>query len=152
MITIDYLQNHPEFIETVTQWIYDEWCHKVMDRASVLQDVRGRLHDDRIPLTLVAIAGEECVGTISIFEYDLDLRHDLTPWLAALYIHPDYRNQGIGSALIAELLIVARRLGIPKLYLHTETASPYYARKGWTFLFQTINDRAEETDVFEKYL
>ncbi len=149
MITIDFLKNHPEYVETISRWIYEEWDHQTeRDFEAVVAKTRQRLNEDRIPLTLVAFKDGQCVGTISIYEDDLSSRPDLTPWLAALFVHPDHRNQGIGSALMEALITVAKRLGIRKLYLHTETASGYYQRKGWTFLFRTINDRQEETEVF----
>ncbi len=147
---VDYLSGHPEHVETVARWIYDEWTHVTdPDFQAEVRRVRGRLHDDRVPMTLVALDGQECVGTVSLFEHDLPSRRDLTPWLAALYVREDRRNTGVGSALVERVVKEARRLGIQRLYLHTETAPRYYARKGWRRLFATINDRNESTEVFD---
>ena len=150
MITIEYLRDRPQHLLTVARWIHEEWTH-VTDPAleTQIQTTRSWLNEDRIPLCLVALKGERCVGTVSIFVDDLHSRPDLTPWLAALYVEASCRNQGIGGALVARLLEVARGLGIRRLYLHTETASDSYRRKGWRFLFRTMNDRNEESDVFD---
>ncbi len=153
MLTIDYLKHHPQHAATIARWIYDEWCSREgMTFEDVLQRTLGCANDDRIPLTLVAIDGDACVGTVSLFVTDLGARPDLTPWLAALYVAPERRNQGVGSALIEALLDIARRLGVTRLYLHTETAAPFYARRGWQFLLHATNDRDEPTEVFVKEL
>jgi len=148
--TIDFLSNRPQHLLTVSRWIHDEWTHVTdPDLQSQVRATQSWLNDDGLPLCLVALEGEQCVGTVSIFTDDLHSRQDLTPWLAALYVDAAHRNRGIGGALIERLLEVARGLGVRRLYLHTETASAYYRRKGWRFLFRTVNDRGEESDVFD---
>ncbi len=150
---VDLLKRNPEHVETVARWIYDEWDHvNVPDLEAERELVRARLNEDRVPMTLIALDGEECVGTVSLYESDLASRPDLTPWLAALYVREDRRNTGIGSALVERIVEAARRIGIRRLYLHTETAPRYYERKGWRLLFETINDRNEKTEVFDLML
>jgi GNAT superfamily N-acetyltransferase len=147
---IAFLKDHPAHVETVSRWIFDEWDHvTVADLDAEIRIVRDRLNDDRVPLSLVALDGTECAGTVSIYTYDLDSRRDLTPWLAALYVRPDRRDRGIGGALVDRTIAVARGLGIGTLYLHTETAAGFYRRRGWRFLFPTVNDRGERTEVFD---
>ncbi len=144
------LASRPEHLLTVARWIYDEWDHVTESGLdAVVSRTADRMNGDRIPLTLVALRGDECVGTVGLWESDLSSRPDLSPWLAALYVHPAHRGAGVGGSLIEALAGVSRRLGIPRLYLHTETASGYYRRKGWRFLFRTLNDRGEETEVFD---
>jgi GNAT superfamily N-acetyltransferase len=149
VIVVDFLKSHPAHVDLVSRWIYDEWTHVTEPGFEAqIAMTRSWLRDDRIPLCLVALENGTCVGTVSIFEDDLHSRPDLTPWLAALYVEAAHRNRGVGGMLMERLLAVARGLGIRRLYLHTETAAEYYRRKGWRFLFRTVNDRAEETDVF----
>lgn len=147
------LASRPEHLLTVARWIYDEWDH-VTDRGldAVVERMAGRMNEDRIPLTLVALRGGDCIGTVGLWQGDLASRPDLHPWLAALYVHPAHRGQGVGGSLIDALVAAARRLGVPRLYLHTETAGPYYRGKGWRFLFRALNDRNEETEVYDLLL
>jgi predicted N-acetyltransferase YhbS len=149
-LEIAALKSRPEHLQTVARWIYDEWEHVTeRDLGAVVARIAARMNDDRIPLTLVALSGGECVGTVGLWEGDLLSRPDLTPWLAALYVAPAHRGRGVGGALIDAVLATARRLGVSRLYLHTETASGYYRGKGWRSLFCSVNDRNEETEVFD---
>ena len=75
---------------------------------------------DRIPLSLLAIAGGLLVGTINLVESDDENRLHLRPWLAALFIIPDRRRQGIGSMLVRDLQHRAANLGVPAFYRGTD--------------------------------
>jgi GNAT superfamily N-acetyltransferase len=65
-------------------------------------------------------------------EADPNPRPDLTPWLAALYVTPEFRNRGIARALIAAIEDHARAVGTQTLYLYTSEAEPFYLRVGWS--------------------
>ena len=58
--------------------------------------------------------------------------HDLTPWLAGVYVLPIYRGQGIGTALIHHSENQAAQMGIPRLYLYTPSVERFYERLGWS--------------------
>ena len=101
------------------------------------------------PITLVAIKDDECVGTVSVFENDLKTQNDLTPWLASLYVNPQYRGQGIAEKLINRVKEVIEELGFKELYLRTEHTSEYYRRLGWEFVYKTHDEKGQETEVFK---
>jgi len=72
------------------------------------------------------------MGTVSLIENDLESRPQLSPWLASLYVRPEFRGKGLGSSLIKEMIIKASESGERSIFLYTETADKYYADKGWT--------------------
>ena len=149
MPEIDYLKHFPQHVETVSRWIYDEWTRVTRPNlASQIEETTRWLNDDGVPTCLIALEGSECVGTVSLFEDDLPSRPDLWPWFAALYVDPAKRGRGIGGALHDEIVATARGFGIRRLYLHTETAADFYRGRNWRFLFATVNDRGEDTEVF----
>ncbi len=54
------------------------------------------------------------------------------PWLAAVFVTPDSRKFGVGSALVERVVSRTRELAYPKIYLYTEHQENWYASKGWT--------------------
>ncbi len=62
---------------------------------------------------------------------EIDARHDLTPWLAALYVAPEFRKRGIGAALVKAIEGHARSVGTQRLHLYTVDAEAFYRRLGW---------------------
>ena len=62
---------------------------------------------------------------------EIDAKHDLTPWLAALYVAPDFRRQAIGRALVKAIEDHARSVGTEILHLYTIEAEAFYAKLGW---------------------
>jgi len=81
---------------------------------------------------LVAERNQDILGAIGLESYgDSGL-------LRSAVVDAAFRNEGIGSSLYSELLVLARTAGMRKLLLLTTTAEEYFRRKG----FQVI-DRAK---------
>ncbi|MGI1806850.1 GNAT family N-acetyltransferase [Exiguobacterium sp. TDN 0502] len=94
---IDTLSNHPEQLEVVATMIHNEFVQKKKGTTSY-DKVRGFLDkklDASYPVTFVALDDVTCVGTVSLFENDLNKRPAYTPWLASLFVEKAYRNQGM---------------------------------------------------------
>jgi len=149
---IEFLCDEIQHAPAVTRWIFNEWVkHRVSDMT--YEQLLGRIqncHKDKFPIRLVALIDGKCVGTIALVENDLKGKSH-TPWLAALYIDPDYRNQKIGMQLTERLKAVAKELGYKELYLRTETASDYYRKLGWEFV-ESYKDKDLTPDVFKTKL
>jgi predicted N-acetyltransferase YhbS len=131
-LQINHLLKHPQFIEPVAQMIYNEFWRDVVNGMS-LNDLVEHLQDannaDRIPLCLIALQDEELVGTVNLIENDDAARSHLRPWLAAMVVREDQRNNGIGTKLVSALLTEARRMQIPALYFGTDGPG-FYERIG----------------------
>jgi GNAT superfamily N-acetyltransferase len=130
---IELLADHPSLIPVVSGWHFHEWgdLHPGTTRSdwtAELADLSGR---DRIPITFVVLEDSEAVGSASLVVCDMDTRSDLSPWLASVYVLPDFRRRGIATALVSHALAQARQLGIRQLYLWTDTAASLYGRMGW---------------------
>jgi GNAT superfamily N-acetyltransferase len=102
LITISYLLDYPQYLPKVANWIFDEWGYLIPDLTlqEVVSRLQTQLNRDSIPLTLVAVYNDLPVGTASIILQDMSSRPDLFPWLASVYVVPEFRNQGIGSQLV----------------------------------------------------
>jgi predicted N-acetyltransferase YhbS len=148
---IDYLCNHPEYVETVASWIYGEFVVKSEKSLKKLEQIFEYFKNTNLtsfPITLIAVVDNKCVGTISVFENDLKNQNDLTPWLASLYVSPHYRGQGIAERLINRVQEVVKGLGFKTLYLRTEHTSEYYRKLGWEYVYKTNDEKGQETEVF----
>jgi len=136
---IEYLSNHPEALPTIAAWQHAEWGHlrpndTVEKRAARL---KGFANGDRIPLTVVALDGNEVLGSASLIAHDMETRMELTPWLAGVYVGEAYRRRGIGAELVRRIMMEARRLKVPLLYLYTVHSEQLYAALGWSLMERT---------------
>lgn len=53
------------------------------------------------------------------------------PWLAGLVVAPEFREQGVATALVEFVIDQAHRMGLPRLRLVTEHEVDFYERRGW---------------------
>lgn len=147
---IEYLCKFPQYIELVSEWIYSEFVIKSGSSMTLTQVKHyfKNTNSDKLPITLIAIIDEKCVGTISIFKNDLKTRQDLSPWLASLYVSSLYRGKGIGKKLILEVQAMVKELGYDAVYLRTEETSEYYIKNGWKYIIETVDEKGKKTDIF----
>ena len=83
-------------------------------------------------MTFVALAPDGALaGSASLTADDLASRPDLSPWLSSVYVAPEWRGRGLGSALARHVVARAAALGVPRLYLCTEHSRSLYERLGW---------------------
>lgn len=137
-VEISYLADYPQWIRQLAQWNLDEWGR--FDPSNTLEKmVAGlseRLNRDRLPIALVAndktASGAGLpLGMVCLKLAAMRSRPQYGPWLGNLYVVPEYRNAGIGSALVNRALLEARKLGVLELYLWTEKAEHFYQRFGF---------------------
>ncbi|MDH4213892.1 MAG: arsenic resistance N-acetyltransferase ArsN2 [Candidatus Thorarchaeota archaeon] len=66
---------------------------------------------------LVGSVGLEIYGNSALFR--------------SLAVHPDFQRAGLGSQLVDQITKLAKKKGITRLYLLTDTAEEYFKRKGF---------------------
>jgi predicted N-acetyltransferase YhbS len=92
----------------------------------------ARLREGRLPakgLALVAVERGQIVGTIRLWQVTAG-PGCLALLLGPLAVHPNYRNRGIGAALVGRALTRARLGGYRAVLLVGDAA--YYGRFGFT--------------------
>lgn len=136
---IDYLANHQLCVHQIAKWCNHEWPwyynNGDINSAIAFHLKTAQMHT--IPTALVALEGNELVGTIAIIEQDLEIRPALTPWLGCLFVSPAYRRQGVATSLIREGQLLAQRLGQKELYAWTEFLSSALQNMGWKLIEST---------------
>ena len=65
---------------------------------------------------------------------EIEPNHDVSPWLAGLFVVPERRRKGAGAILVRAIEDQARQRGFSRLYLYTTDAIGFYARLGWSVL------------------
>jgi predicted N-acetyltransferase YhbS len=130
-LQIKHLHDVPWHTAAVADLIHHEFWTEVP--GATAQGMQARLatadHPDRVPLSLVALHGGQPVGVVNLVESDDDTHTEWTPWLAGMVVHKAWRGRGVGSALVRELLMQARRLGVPRVYFGTDGPG-FYTRLG----------------------
>ena len=151
MVKIEYLSDYPEYTQTVAKWLYNEFGRNIrpgLTPDKVLAKVQDT-HKTKLPICLIALTDNKCVGTISIVINDLQCRTYI-PWLASLYVDPAYRKNKIGALLVDRVKEIVKELGYSELYLRTEFAGDYYRARDWQYVEACLDDEYQlETNVFK---
>ncbi|GAB4346736.1 MAG: GNAT family N-acetyltransferase [Candidatus Abyssubacteria bacterium] len=145
---IESLKLHPEFIPALAAWHHAEWAY-LHDDDSVerrIAEFQAEFETDGIPKTFVAVSKTTLLGSASLLPHDMDTRMDLSPWLASVFVAPEHRNRGIGSALIKHVMLEAARLGYRTIYLFTPDRAPLYARLGWSH-HETLKYHGHQVEI-----
>jgi GNAT superfamily N-acetyltransferase len=82
-------------------------------------------------VALMAKADGKPIGTCLLAESEIEPNHDVSPWLAGLFVVPEHRRKGAGTVLVRAIEDQARQRGFSRLYLYTTDAVGFYARLGW---------------------
>ena len=109
-------------------------------QASFEQELRSMelfASDQGRGVALVAKADGEPIGTCLLAESEIEPNHDVSPWLAGLFVVPERRRKGAGAILVRAIEDQARQRGLSRLYLYTTDAIGFYARLGWSVLDRT---------------
>lgn len=132
MISIVSTADRPDLVPTTGQWRWEAFFKDEMSLDDVLRleedcAINGKL----MPTVLVMLAGEQPVGMVTLCLDDLEGRPDLNPWLAGVYIDPQFRGKGYALRLVEELEAVAQSAGITRLSLYTSSAAELYSKARW---------------------
>jgi GNAT superfamily N-acetyltransferase len=84
-------------------------------------------------VALVAKADGESIGTCLLVESEIEPNHDVSPWLAGLFVAPEHRRKGAGAVLVRAIEDQARQ----RLHLYTTGAVAFYMGLGWEVLDRT---------------
>lgn len=144
---IDFLADHPHWVETLASWHHAEWAHLFADWTLDVATAELRDHATRrsVPTTLVLHEDGTVLGSVSLVIEDApELQDEGSPWLASLYVVPSARGRGYGSRLVRAAAALATEQGVECLYLFTPDQVEFYQHLGWT---QRMRTRLHGNDV-----
>lgn len=132
-VQLRHLVDTPEIIPLLAEWHHQQWGHLAGARTLDQRKARLKHHlqRDAIPTTVTAWLGDQPIGSASLVANDMPELAEWIPWLANVFVHADYRRQGIGAMLIQGVAAEAAHLGYPRLYLYTLDQMHLYSTLGW---------------------
>lgn len=129
---IDLADSPAHLALTATRIWQAFWQDEGVPLAHLTDRLAESLGPGALPFTLIAPEGAGLGGTVSVIAADLEERPALTPWLAALWVDPGARGQGLGTALVRAAAARAFAGGTPRLYLAClPELHGFYADMGW---------------------
>ena len=134
---------------SVADRIWNEWWRPHGHLFQVVTDFFDELPEARgIPFCLVAHDVGKYVGSVLGLVSDLDERPELSPWVGALWVEPEFRQQGVAGALVKEALNEVFAVGHEVAFLCATTEKRMmYQNQGWRLLEAKVGEG--ELDVFE---
>jgi len=139
-LIIEDIKDHRDFIPILADWHFREFgelCGAPSEekyRDMLMLHIR----EDLIPSTFVATGEKGLIGSVSLVTCDMTIMPHLTPWMARLYIHPPFREQGSGSELV-EAAVQACQSSCSRLYLYASgDLIRFYTRLGWEIFEEDV--------------
>ena len=137
------LPEHPQHWLTAAEWSFAAWRHEFpSDTVQTYLDQYALAASDSHRLIEVFAAidsDEKLLGVATLVDDDeLPDAPEPGPWLAAVFVAPDARKFGVGSALVERVVSRTRELNYSTLYLYTEHAQAWYLGKGWTKIREIV--------------
>ncbi len=136
---IVYLADCPLHVSLLAEWCHEQWGYLSPKRT--LKEVENKFADllniDKIPFALVAVENEKPIAMASLTVNDMDTYPELTPWLASVYVVPEFRKKGIGKKIVQSVLEKAKEQQFQKVYLFTMDQEHWYAQMGFQVLEKT---------------
>jgi predicted N-acetyltransferase YhbS len=130
---VAYLADHRQFIPLLARW-YDRACEVLFPGGSFkarMEALAFSCGRREVPTVIVALRNGALLGSAMLVVHDMQGRMELSPWLAGVFVSPDHRREGVGTALVRRATDEARALGVAKLHLYTAGGEDFYARFGW---------------------
>lgn len=139
---IDDLAQWPQWLDTIVDWHHAEWLRTTdggLLNSAEFQRFRqerkdfmlAHLRGEPVPKTLVAHDNHNPWGTASLVYYSQPPATHLSVWLTNMYVVPERRGMGVGSALLAQITAWAASQNLAELYLYTFDAARFYFERGW---------------------
>ena len=135
-VAVELLADRSDLVEAVTDLRWREWGHapeptdRTWWRAATIRE-SGR---SELPITWVASDSSGALGAVGLGQFDIDERHDRSPWLLGMIVRPDRRGSGLGRLLLNSLESWASEHEYEQLWAANEgPAVVFYQRCGWQY-------------------
>jgi len=148
-----HLKDRPDLIPKLAELCGREWSHlyENWNTDTAIREFEASRTDGQLPITLIAMEGEELLGTVSIVRNDLPGREDLNPWLASLLVLPEQRGKRVATFLVRQAESFLAQLGFTEAFLFTEAAGGFFQKLGWGS-YESAETNGHAVMIFRKVL
>jgi GNAT superfamily N-acetyltransferase len=150
---IEYLATNPDRLREVAELHFGEWPSPELGDSVDAREKKLSVCCSwgEVPLGVIALDQDDLCGFALLVPQDFELRPNLSPWLAGVFVRPGHRKRGVGSALVERIQYEATALGLKTLYLYTAHSETLYARLGWKVI-ERCPHRSRDYAVMEREL
>lgn len=152
---VTLLADSPSSAEDVAEMRWQEWGGppEPADLAWWLETTVREAGRDELPVTFVAHDTADAVlGAVGLDTYDLDERHDTSPWVTGMIVRRDRREEGVGRTLMQHLEQWAAEHLVADAWVGTDLALGFYQRCGWTLQETFTRSTGQQMSVLHKKL
>jgi GNAT superfamily N-acetyltransferase len=156
VVSIELLADHPHLVPAVGQIRWREWGHPPEPESldwwiDVTAREAGRTD---LPVSWVAIdIPGKTVGAVGLGEFDIEERHDRSPWVLGMIVVAERRGLGIGGQLMEALESWARQRGYSQVWVATGgRAVDFYRKCGWDLTEVFNRPSGEVVSILTKLL
>ena len=104
----------------------------------MLDKVSASINRNIAPILVLAKDDDILVGSAELKVREMEIYPEYEFWLGGVYVPRHARGKGVASALVVEIISIAIKMGIKKLYLQTEDLTGgLYIRHGFKPIEQT---------------
>ena len=123
-------------LNIISNWMYNWWGKN--DGYSIEKVkcfMKHSMVEHRLPQTYGLFLDCKIIGMFQFAYEDLNVRPDIYPWLANVYVDENYRKQGYGRILLENVKKVAQEnIDFEEIFLYTKHMG-LYEKFGWTYLY-----------------
>ena len=150
-VAIVNLRDARQFFPDVADRIWRAWWKPggtpLAELEEMLSDV---IAANDFPFTLVAVEDDRFAGTVTAIASDLDERPELTPWIAAVWVEPEFRRSGVARAIVEQAVQTMFEQGHAQVYLYANAPMrSFYLGLGWTLLEEKFGQHG--VDIFVRH-
>ena len=122
-------------LDRLCNWMYNWWGKENGNsKAWVKHYMQYSFNKDRLPITVVAFNDQnEEIAMCQVTMHDLEVRPDIYPYVANLYVQEDYRGNGLVKLLLDRAIAEAKRFNLKELFIYTQHIG-LYEKFGWKFV------------------
>ncbi len=141
-MTIEITRLKPYFpeLQTCAAWRYEAFLksygYSLLESGAQLAKLATE--PDECETALIALVDGRLAGICLLVLQEFEPLHDVSPWLASLYVAPECRKRGVARRLVAAIEDQARSNGVARLHLYTGDAEEFYLKCGWSLAGQGI--------------